>query len=418
MNKIDREDLFHYWIEQFEDIRYRGFQIKYVICMPLLQMVVKKIVGFGFIALFFRAFDIKKQLKQLELNQRALLFSMGEYGVRKDYREILDFVRASTTESSLFDFSKANLKWSFSIRRILWSLRTAFCIKKMTIKESLYIAAHICFYASVMDDLKRIDLSPKKYCAFSSVHPLEAIFVEYFKQRNIPTYSLQHGIYYIFKNTFIADSLAYKNFNADYHLCWGQYSKDEFVAYGIDSSKLVIAGYPRKIETVVKSVWDRKKCVVLLSRVIYHKENINLLVLLSQLANEKGVKFSLKLHPSLDFELYAELARKHGFDIVDKSVTMTELFKNNDYGWAISVNTSTYYEAYMSGLPTLRYTPVGAFDDPTSVYDNDFCTYEQLCKSYHEIPFDTMAIYLNEADDILCHIVGMGENSYGEILKV
>ncbi len=417
MNK-DRVGLFRYWMKQFEDIRYRGFQIKHIICMPLLLSAVKEIAGFRFIPLFFRSYDIKKQLDHLEKNQQPLLFSMGEYGRRKDYRELLDFVRASTAESSVFDFSEANIKCCFNIRRILWSLRVALRIKRTSVKESLYIAAYLCYYASIIDELKRKNLTPKKYCAFSSVHPLEAIFVDYFKQKNIPTYSLQHGIYYIFKNTFIADSLAYVNFNADYHLCWGQYSKDEFTAYGIESSKLVVAGYPRKIETVVKNVWDRKKCVVLLSRVIYHKENIDLLVLLSLLAKEDGVKFSLKLHPSLDFELYSELAKKYGFDIIDKSITMTELFENNDYGWAVSVNTSTYYEAYMNKLPTLRYTPVGAFDDPTSVYDNDFCTYEQLRKSYLEIPFDTMAIYLNEADDILCHIVGMGKNSYGEILKV
>ena len=93
---------------------------------------------------------------------------------------------------------------------------------------------------------------------------LENLLTQFFKLRNIPTYSLQEGVYFIFKKNPPLDSVQYENFETDNLLCWGQFSIDEDVSYGISPRKLRLAGYPKK-----SGIAYNEKRIILIKSVCY-----------------------------------------------------------------------------------------------------------------------------------------------------
>ena len=89
------------------------------------------------------------------------------------------------------------------------------------------------------------------------------MFLYYFSKKQIETYSLQHGVYFIYKKSKPIDMLLYKNFIAHKHLCWGDYTKKEFSSYGIKESQLLIAGYPRPTNEININISEGNKCIVI-----------------------------------------------------------------------------------------------------------------------------------------------------------
>lgn len=412
-----RKVLFQEWKKQSDVIYYKGFHMKHIISMEILLIATSGCASMRSLVRLFTTYNFKKHLKELASIKHNVLFSIGEYGVRKDFKEILEYVRSGDYTSSLVDFSNFKKKRIFSLSRILWAMKASCYFKKVQFRERIQIVSALCFYASLIDELIKVDILADKYCAFSSVHPIEAIFTEYFQQRNVTTYSLQHGIYYIYRRNFVADILSYENFNADFHLCWGEYSKKEFETWGIEPCSLIVAGYPRNINSVKKKIWNKKKCLVFLARPLFEEYNFILLKIIKQLAIDQGVVFSFKLHPSLNHELYQQLAIDNDFDIVDKSICINDIFSNNDFGWAISVNTTACYESYSNGLPCLRYSPEGVFDEAMAIVDNDFSNFEELKKIYVGIPFHNMADYLRDIEEPLQYIMGINLNNYKVIFN-
>lgn len=396
---------------------YLGYDISNIISMDLISIVyginIKKYLTIKDFLFFVKSFNLLKFKHDLSV-QDGTLFTIGDYN-RKDFYEILGFATSSVKNFKLFDFQSCSLIIKINLRNIIKAISFVSSLTSLSFQEKVQLAGRICFYFNVIDIIeKQVRPSAEKYCAFSSVHPLEAILVQYFKSRSVPTYSLQHGIYYTYKNNIPVDALAYENFNADFHFCWGAYTKSEFERAGISTDKLLIGGYPRKSVISKKIVFNPQICLVLLTRRSLQYANFELLDILSDFAKELNVKYFIKLHPSLQIKDYEGYISEHKFTFLDNKRTLTQLLCEDNFGWSISINSAAYYESYLNRVPCVRYSN-GKFEDGPNILEDEFHDIATLYQCFNKIPFgdpNNMEGFFVNADKKLEYLIGLNVNNY------
>ncbi|MDC1539402.1 hypothetical protein N8480_01885 [Flavobacteriaceae bacterium] len=384
---------------------------------------LQKILGIevGLILLKGEKFSLKSLLKIfLSFSFKNLgsncdsFFVLGKHG-RKDYKEIVDYVVAQLDESEcrLFDFNKNPLKVNLSVSNIFNFLKTTIHLRGLSWSNKLLLASKICFYKNNIDALEAVEFSKercKNAVLFSSVHPWEAMFLYYFSKKKIETYSLQHGVYFIYKKSKPIDMLLYKNFIAHKHLCWGDYTKKEFSSYGIKESQLLIAGYPRPTNEININISEGNKCIVILGRKVLNQSNINLLnVLIDFVKNDKDYCFYLKLHPSLNSSDFDKYIDDENFFILNNEKTMSEVLSMDIYNYSICVYTTAYYEVFLKGLIAFRF-----HDDSSELSEG----------IQNDIFYDTLGLrelFNSEVkkelvDEKLKYIIGYNINNYKKIL--
>ncbi len=346
-----------------------------------------------------------------------IMYSIGAYGNRKDYIEIVDYVKNEVQENDNvflnFDILKKNIYINLKNGKIAYQ-----SIFKLPLgyKSKLYLFLQLWFYLNLYFNLKKKDYQVKKYVAFSSIHPLEAVLTLYFKSRNTITYSLQHGLYFVYKDPIPIDAIAYDNLISDFHVAWGEYTFDEFKKYGIDEKLIKIGGYPRKIEGRNKKNERIKvqNVIVFLARKQFEQSNQKVLDILRSFENS-DYKISLKLHPSLDEDYYIDISKSYGFNMVEKDQTVSTTLTNAEYDLSIAVNTTVYYESYIYYLPSLRFVD-DSFFLPEGVFEDVFCDLEELkqcIKYFEEIPFREFNLKLEKK---LEYLMGVGINNYKQFI--
>lgn len=403
---------------------FKGYEISRVIAADLIG-IVYRITSFkttSFLKMFFRLdFSSVKAFISENKNKQNSFLTMGPYRGREDYYEIIDYLCKNINVKGYYDLSKSKSKLCISFLTIFISYKRVFLTKNiaLTFKEKLQLWAVLVFRLNTINALEKLDLSFfNSYVAFSSVHPDEAIFTNYFQKRGIKTYSLQHGIYYIHKNIVPVDALSYENFNTDYHLCWGQYTKDEFVSFGIDKSKLLIAGYPRSVTPAHPNPSTANQCVIFLARSLFEHSNRKFLEILQyfKLSNPT-IEYHFKLHPTLDVAKYESIVKKIGGQLILKNITINALLQSGNYSFAIAVNTACYYEAYMFHVPCLRFSD-NTFENGISITDDIFDDNKTLQRAYKNVE---SLIAKGGTDDAieqkLNYVLGHAENNYRILIE-
>lgn len=395
-------------------MKYKGYALEKILALDLIVLVYsKRNLNYKDFTFFFRSISLSKISKS---NKNATMFSMGQYGGRKDYYEIWDFVKNCVSNLSELDFTYAPKKIRFRLSNLITAFKCISLARKdLSIQGVIILASKLTYYLNIIDEVEKLNPLAKKYCAFSSVLPLEAILTSYFKLQGTPTYSLQHGLYFVFKENVLIDSLAYENLISDYHFCWGKYTKDEFQKYGINTGSLIIGGYPRAVNRKKRPVMlNKNNCVVLFSRQAFHDTNLHLIELLRGFSEKFKVKFYFKLHPTLTWDYYKKIADDMGWEIIPKEKTINELFNHNEFGWAIAINTAAYYEAYLNYIPCLRFND-GSFEDSIDISKDCFNNNVGLNYAFQNIPFDDendLNTFFDRTDDKLKYTMGLNQNNY------
>ena len=100
--------------------------------------------------------------------------------------------------------------------------------------------------------------------------------------------------------------------------------------------------------------------------------------------------------------------------IVDKGKTVNECLNNKDFDFAITVNTTAYYEALMRGLPCLRFSD-GTFELQHG-YADVFETkdeFESQIKAIKELEYVDYQVLIEKE---LAYSMGIGIDNYQSIL--
>lgn len=387
---------------------------------------IEKIMSIDIVSLIFnpRSFKLREFIKifltlKIKINPtRKILFSIGPYK-RKDYYEILNNVKLDI-ESDFIDLSTLKRSFKFSPKNVFISFVHFFKNGKgLTFNQKLSLSCVMTYTLNIIDELEK-NKPPKeleKFCSFCSAHSQEAILDYYFQKYGIETYTLQHALYFIFNN-YPIHAIAYENMISNKLLCWGDYTKDEFIKYGIKEEKLVVVGYPKEINKLKLNKTITKNILVLFGHIDNNKSNLELIELL-KCFKQKNPEFNidLKLHPSLNHSFYESIAIKNNFSMAENKI-IPELLNQNKYTYTIVYNSTSYYDSYMNNCISLRYKNKNAHNS-VDIWDDGFSDVEDL-KS--KIDFfkekNSNQKFWDETEKRLEYIIGFGTNKYKETLDV
>lgn len=287
-------------------------------------------------------------------------------------------------------------------------------------KDKKQLSNRVCFVLNSIDELYAMEKELQQishFVSYSAIHPWNSLLCQFFRCKKVKIFGLSHAVHAIFTQNIPIHCLNYENLDVDYSLTWGQYTKDEYIKFGVKAKEIFVAGYPKKMDVQqAKRTNELKVCLVLLSNIDYNESNIRLLSLISQYT--KTYTFYLKLHPSNDFESYKALAEREQMFIIDKEVKLTECFDKEKYDFAIAVNTTSYYEIMAAGIPCLRYNDGDVFQ---MTYGNDNDKFNTAAE------YNNVMIWLREKIDnqsydevknsVLHYAMGLGENNYKKLLS-
>lgn len=412
---MDRFEKYKQLKEQF-DFVYKGIHLNRVLAV-FIWGLANNTVTFSWkqYALAFLAIDVRKL--KFDASTQSILSTFGRYN-RKDHLELYKTVLERLNGQASYN-NTLELGWRFAFHPLLACKILAYAKKhlvgsSLSLCQKLQLVVLCLHYCNVIDELKHINLrGVKKYLCQCSVLDLENLLTQYMKLKGIPTYSFQEGVYYIFKTNIPLDAVQYENFETDHLLCWGQYSADEDASYGISKNRLYVAGYPKKVTLhPLKENNSMKRCMVLLARDALRNANMSLLNVLSLAASK--YEFCLKLHPSSDYDWYNNYVNRHGLAIVSKDKTINECLNTEDYDFAIAVNTTAYYEAWMRGLPCLRFWDESF--DLTAGLDDVFSSIEDFevrLVKFRDLEKSTLQ---KQVDEMLRYVMGVGIDNYKKIL--
>ncbi|MBY2899766.1 MULTISPECIES: hypothetical protein [Bacteroides] len=400
------------------DISYKGIYLNRVLAVHIWNLVNDK-CSFCFslkhFFLLFLSINVRKMV--FDPKQHSILSTFGRY-CRKDhlqlYESIINRLEGKASYNNTLEFG-----WKISIHPLVGMKMVSKvfrCLKedKIRFREKLALSVLVVHYCNVIEELCQMNFSNvEKYLSMCSVLDLENLLTQYMKGQGIPSYSLQEGIYFIYKTNSPLDSIQYENFEAQYLMCWGQFSVDEYVSFGISPERLYIAGYPKKIDVkLMKKDNPFKKCMVLLARESFRETNKKLLDILIELSSQYA--FCLKLHPSCNYLYYSQYVSLYNINVISKDKMVEECLNNKEYDFCIAVNTTAYYEVLMRGLPCLRFFD-GTFDLMAG-YNDVFQTKEDFEKYICDIKHLSIFDYQADINKILEYAIGVGIDKYKEIL--
>ena len=394
-------------------LNHDGYQLEKILAVDLIALIYgkKKFTWRDIISLF--------SAKKITIPQnQSRLYSIGNYR-RQDYYNLLTYVRSSDkSESELIDLSLIKKARMFNGKNIITSFKHIFGSNiKLNFFAKLSLSCSMTYSLNTIDLLEKSDVrNIDFFCSFCSHLAGEAELDYYFQKRKIHTYTLQHGLWFLFDNPPI-DAIAYDNVIANSLLCWGEYTKDEFIKYGIDERRLIVAGYPRahqKLKPALDVTKSKLKILVLFSRKLFHENNMSLIKLLVKASAEASLDIELKLHPSLPSVDYQKLANLHGFKMASAG-GIDALISSEKYDCTISYNSTAYYDSYISNCISLSYQDTQA-DNSLAVSDDRFsCAEELLCLLKQVENENADAKFWRDTEIKLEYILGFGINNYGTV---
>ena len=106
---------------------------------------------------------------------------------------------------------------------------------------------------------------------------------------------------------------------------------------------------------------------------------------------------------------------QYKMSIIPTQMTINEALNKEQFDFAIAVNTNTYYEALMRGVPCMRFCD-GSFELPAG-YDDIFQTQDEYVSKLGKIK--TMSLtdeYQAKINEILTYCIGVGVDNYKELI--
>jgi hypothetical protein len=249
--------------------------------------------------------------------------------------------------------------WRFycSFNAVLKAVKLSLTAKNIKFHER-YILFLACFQAmSFLDFLQRSIKNPNasNYLSFNSSYEYESVLTLYMRSKSIPTYTMQHGMYYQFKGKIPFEMIGMYFSTAETFLAWGEFTIKEIKDYLEPKTKMKLFGHPNYSLRAIKECHasSSNSVLILLPRITYITEILSLIDLLSQDEFRK-FEFTLRPHPSLNLQpVRHRLVSSQNFNF-STAVLLDDEF-SRQFLCVIGFNTTTMFEAIYYGLPILQY---------------------------------------------------------------
>lgn len=408
------------------NIRKDGIDYSKVLSRELLMILYNTKRNFSykkFMKSFFLSLDVSEILGVLR-NEKTLVTIDNRFE-RLDYRQLLLKSTEYIKSFKIVDISRLDSRLVINIPNLYWSFKNfkKFRASGFNYGECIFLISRLSFYERLGKDLisgiKRLDNKKcKNYLAFNSSFGIETLFTQVFNTTNIiQTFSLSHGISYInYSLTKPADFINGFNIQANKVFVWGESSKTDLINnFDVDKSKIIIGGNPKYPQKKINVYLEFSKCIVFLGRRIYNVSNFELIKVLSEVSQNLKIDFTLKLHPSLDLDMYKKLTSNLNIKLSLENQSLTEVLTSGNFNFAIAHNTTAYYEAMYFNLPCFRY---GYKENEDYFGLNDkFESPEELKNLILRYKSLDKSIINRNVELLLSQTLGMGINNYAEILN-
>ncbi|TMN92348.1 hypothetical protein CWB72_05545 [Pseudoalteromonas phenolica] len=298
------------------------------------------------------AFKILFKMPHFSSEKREFNFLVTySFKNRKDHADKLKkFLREENIDNSECVFLRSRLPKNYKefyliISSLLKSLYVCLNNNIVDMKVIISLAYAIKSYKYYSS----LDIKASNYIAYNSADMDETILTIVMNEK-ANTYGLQHGIMCKFNNTVPIDIINYENFSAANAILWGDFTLAEIKSYLPENCKIIKKYHFG--ETYTHSRPDKREILVLLPRLQYLVNCIQLLEVISSISEED---FLIRRHPSLEGknELMKIVNSKSNIKFTNEP--SNELMKNSTFKCCISFNSTSLFEALYFGQTPLQY---------------------------------------------------------------
>lgn len=283
-----------------------------------------------------------------------------------------------------------------------------------------YIAAKMAGYSCVIDDLETnfrdFCISGKHYIPFCAPINHEALMTLYFKTKGVKTFCTFHGNFGRYINQIANDVVNGENIHTDRILVFGETQKMDLIRdFDIEPSLISVAGNPKYVYQPISLKHTYSSCLILGGIGLYDKELRELLLVVDDVAKHSHISFALKPHPLSNIQnndIWKEISH---VQLVDKDQTIQSLFQSDEYDFAITHNTFSYYECFIAGLKAFRWAKHENLD--FEGLDDRFVSGEQLLMKVKKASKTPNEILSEEAEILLKRVLGYGINKYNQYIN-
>jgi hypothetical protein len=245
------------------------------------------------------------------------------------------------------------------------------------------------------------------------------LLCQFFRKRNIPVYGIQHGVHCTaHEHPFYIpyDVVNIENFQADYMLAWGAFTKEVLLKEGYPETSYVLAGNPKysDFKKIRANNTSFQKCIVCLARDVYRTYNLQLIELVGAMKRD-GFDVYIKMHPRSDMNIYKTLIDKFNLTLLDTSMSVQQSITELNPDFVIVYNSTVYYEYYINNVIAFRFG-VYANDIPFGMKD-EFSTMEELKQRIDAFKNRDPEELNAEINEVIGRFCTLGVNNYAKILN-
>ena len=282
------------------------------------------------------------------------------------------------------------------------------------------LAAKMAGYSCVLDDLEKyfgnLSLIGKHYIPFCAPIRHEALMTLYFNAKGVKTFCTFHGNFGRYLQQIANDVVNGENIHTNKILVFGETQKNDLIRdFAIDPQKIIVAGNPKYQYHPISLKTTYTSCLILGGIGLYDEDLRELLLVAESIAKKIDISFTLKPHPLSNIQNDDVWESLTHIRLIDKEQTIQSLFQSNEYDFAITHNTFSYYECFIYGLKVFRWAKNENLD--FEGLDDRFVNGEQLLEKIEKASKTPNAVLSQEAEVLLKNVLGYGLNRYNQYIN-
>lgn len=295
-----------------------------------------------------------------------------------------------------------------SLLELVWGTQLIIC--GCSIRQALRLSFSLAVCFMTKRDMERVirNSQYKLFITYYDAVPDENLIVQMAINEKMQTATLQHGIFCrkVPCKEITDTAIEFYGSISDYYFAWNKYTKEQWEKCGLDAKRIKVLGIPRYCnfhESIGESQAERGVFGIMLNGSTFHDHNMALIKMGNHIAEELGLKYVVRYHPSLksdEYVLYlnedfylgesdnccsiAEYGKTVDFTIISSSSVMIDLVYLNCKVFRLVVSdTDTYSEVTRNAFSTVEELKILLQD--TQINEDLFdylCTTRNVTQSY------------------------------------
>ena len=258
---------------------------------------------------------------------------------RKDYQKNISLIFNQMPSSKEKVYVRDQFEFNFSIIKDFFTLKNFANIRATFPLNGIFKSIFLWLYFLQISQLRHsiIKWKVNYIVAHADMQPIENFIIQFLKQLQVTTVTLQHGLYVDYNNHPNINVVNYKNVVSKYFLSWGVTTEKLIKKYNPDCYVLN-CGNPSINDHSKKTSISTSFFSVIFDQEIFKDYNQKLLKIAKIISKKKEMRFCVKLHPSnkksdyelnLDYISTLDILYKSSFIIGHTSSLLFELMRSN-----------------------------------------------------------------------------------------